>query len=131
MKLTVLLPFKILVEETPVLSIVVETRDGSFGLLPNRLDCVAALVPGILVYHTENGDENLLAVDEGILVKTGSDVSVSVRRALASNDINQLHQQVEQEYQTLNEEQQTMHSIMAKLESGFLHRFARFEKNER
>ena len=128
MKLTVLLPFKILVEETPVLSIVVETRDGSFGLLPNRLDCVAALVPGILVYHTENGDENLLAVDEGILVKTGSDISVSVRRALASNDINQLHQQVEQEYQTLNEEQQTMHSIMAKLESGFLHRFARFEK---
>ena len=128
MKLTVLLPFKVLVEETPVLSIVVETRDGSFGLLPNRLDCVAALVPGILVYHTENGDENLLAVDEGILVKTGSDISVSVRRALASNDINQLHQQVEQEYQTLNEEQQTMHSIMAKLESGFLHRFARFEK---
>lgn len=128
MKLTVLLPFKILVEETLVLSIVAETRDGFFSLLPNRLDCVAALVPGILVYQTENGDEKLLAVDEGILVKTGPEVSVSVRRALASNDIAQLHQQVEQEYQTLNEEQQTMHSIMAKLESGFLHRFARFEK---
>jgi F-type H+-transporting ATPase subunit epsilon len=128
MNLKISLPFKILVEETSVLSIVAETKDGSIGLLPNRLDCVAALVPGILIYQTQHEGEKLLAVDEGILVKTGSDVSVSVRRALVGADLAQLRQMVQQEYLTLDEEEQTMRSIMAKLESGFLHRFASFEK---
>lgn len=130
MNLKVLLPFQILVEETAVLSIVAETRAGSFGLLPHRLDCVAALVPGILIYETEADGEKLIAVDEGILVKTGSEVSVSVRRALAGADLGELRQLVEQDYRTLNQDEQAMRSVMAKLESGFLHRFASFQKNE-
>ena len=52
--------------------IVAETREGSFGLLPHRLDCVAALAPGILIYETEAEGEVFVAVDEGVLVKTGA-----------------------------------------------------------
>ena len=82
MKLTVLLPFQIFVEEDDVARIVAETPDGSFGLLPRRLDCVAALAPGILIYQTETGGEKCLAVDEGVLIKAGQDVLVSVRNAI-------------------------------------------------
>ena len=46
MNLKVFLPFKIFTEKAGVLRLSAETRDGSFGLLPHRLDCVAALVPG-------------------------------------------------------------------------------------
>ena len=53
MNLKVLLPFQIFAEKTGVKRIVAETREGSFGLLPHRLDCVAALAPGILIYETE------------------------------------------------------------------------------
>ena len=49
MHLKVLLPFQIFADKTDVSRIVAETREGSFGLLPHRLDCVAALVPGILI----------------------------------------------------------------------------------
>ena len=45
MHLKVLLPFQVFAEKTDVSRLVVETRDGSFGLLPHRLDCVAALTP--------------------------------------------------------------------------------------
>ena len=82
MNLKVLLPFRIFAQETGVARIVAETRAGSFGLLPHRLDCVAALAPGILTYGTEAGGEVYLAVDHGVLVKTGQEVLVSVRRAL-------------------------------------------------
>ena len=44
MNLKVLLPFRIFAEETGVLRIVAETREGSFGLLPHRLDCVLSLI---------------------------------------------------------------------------------------
>ena len=87
MNLKMLLPFQIFAEKTGVSRIVAETREGSFGLLPHRLDCVAALVPGILIYQTESDCEVLVAVDEGVLVKTGPDVLVSVRRAIGGKDL--------------------------------------------
>ena len=124
MHLKVLLPFQVFAEQTGVTRIVAETREGSFGLLPHRLDCVAALVPGILIYQTEAGPEVLVAVDKGILVKTGLDVLVSVRRAIGGTDLGQLHEAVEKEFLTLDENEQSVRIAVAKLETGFLRRFA-------
>jgi F-type H+-transporting ATPase subunit epsilon len=123
----VLLPFQVFAEKTGVTRIVAETREGSFGLLPHRLDCVAALVPGILIYQAESGGEVLVAVDEGVLVKTGTDVLVSVRRAIGGTDLVQLHTAVEKEFLTLDENEQSVRTAVAKLETGFLQRFAKFQ----
>jgi F-type H+-transporting ATPase subunit epsilon len=127
MNLKVLLPFQIFVEKTGVSRIVAETREGAFGLLPRRLDCVAALTPGILVYETDAAGEVFIAVDEGVLVKAGADVLVSVRRAIAGTNLGQLRDAVEQEFLILNEQEQNVRSVVAKLEAGFLRRFATFK----
>ena len=127
MNLKILLPFQIFAEKTGVSRIVAETPEGSFGLLPHRLDCVAALEPGILIYETESDGEVLVAVDEGVLIKTGLDVFVSVRRALGGADLGQLRDTVEQEFLTLDEQEQSMRSVMTKFEAGFLRRFASFQ----
>ncbi|TFG83703.1 MAG: F0F1 ATP synthase subunit epsilon [Chromatiales bacterium] len=127
MNLKILLPFRIFAEETGVSRIVAETREGSFGLLPQRLDCVAALAPGILIYETESAGEVFVALDEGVLVKTGPDVLVSVRRAFAGTELGQLRDMVEKEFLTLNEQEQSARAVMAKLEAGFLRRFAAFQ----
>jgi F-type H+-transporting ATPase subunit epsilon len=127
MNLKILLPFQIFAEKTGVSRIVAETREGSFGLLPHRLDCVAALTPGILTYQTESDGEVFMAVDEGVLVKTGRDVLVSVRRAMGGADLSQLRASVEREYLTLDEHEQSVRAAMAKLEAGFLRRFAAFQ----
>jgi F-type H+-transporting ATPase subunit epsilon len=127
MNLKVLLPFQIFAEKTGVSRIVAETQEGSFGLLPHRLDCVAALAPGILTYETEADGEVFVAVDEGVLVKAGLDVLVSVRRALGGADLGQLRDSVKQEFLTLDENEQGVRTVMAKLESGFLQRFATFQ----
>ena len=124
MHLKLLLPFQVFVERTDVSRIVAETSEGSFGLLPHRLDCIAALVPGILIYQTEADGEVFVAVDEGVLVKTGSDVLVSVRRAIGGTDLGQLHAAVEKEFLTLDEQEKSVRLVTAKLETGFLRRFA-------
>ncbi|UHD16452.1 F0F1 ATP synthase subunit epsilon [Thiocapsa bogorovii] len=123
MNLKILLPFRIFAEITEVTRIVAETPDGSFGLLPRRLDGVAALAPGILIYETEAEGEVCLAVDAGVLVKTGPEVLVSVRRAIRGTDLGQLRATVEREFMILDEREQEMRAVMAKLESGFLRRF--------
>jgi F-type H+-transporting ATPase subunit epsilon len=124
MNLKVLLPFGIFAEKAGVSRIIAETRDGSFGLLPHRLDCVAALTPGILTYETEEEGEVYVAVDEGVLVKTGPDVLVSVRRAMGGTNLGQLHAAVAQEFLKLDEHEQGVRSVMAKLETGMLRRLA-------
>ena len=127
MNLKILLPFKIFSEKADVLRIVAGTREGpSFGLLPHRLDCVAALAPGILIYETEADGEVYVAVDEGILVKTGTNVLVSVRNAIGGVNLGQLREAVDREFLTLDEQEKSVRSVLAKLESGFIHRFAAF-----
>lgn len=127
MNLKVLLPFQIFAEITDVTRILAEMPDGSFGLLPQRLDCVAALAPGILIYETVTDGEVFLALDEGVLVKTGRDVLVSVRAAISGTDLGELRDSVEKEFLTLDEHQQSTRTVMAKLETGFLRRFATFQ----
>lgn len=128
MNLEVLLPFKVFAEKTGVSRIIAETSEGAFGLLPNRLDCVAALVPGILVFETEGDGEVCIAIDEGILVKAGTDVRVSVRNAIGGTDLGQLRAAVEQEFANLDEQEKSVRSVLAKLESRFIRRFAGFHR---
>jgi F-type H+-transporting ATPase subunit epsilon len=126
MNLKILLPFRVFAETTGVTRIVAETRDGSFGLLPHRLDCVAALVPGILIYEAKGEAEVYVAVDEGVLVKTELDVLVSVRRAIGGTDLGQLRDSVEREFLNLDEHEQSVRSVLANMESGFIRRMAAF-----
>jgi F-type H+-transporting ATPase subunit epsilon len=126
MHLRVLLPFQVFAEKAEVSRIVAETIAGSFGLLPQRLDCVAALVPGILTYETAAEGEVFLAVDEGVLVKADREVLVSVRRAVGGSDLGQLQDLVEKQFLDIDASERDARSIMARLESGFLHRLAAF-----
>jgi len=124
MNLKVLLPFQVFADKTGVSRIVAETRKGSFGLLPHRLDCVAALAPGILTYETTSDGEVFVAVDEGVLVKTGPDVLVSVRRAMGGTDLGQLREAVAREFLTLDEHEQSVRSVLAKMEGDLIRRMA-------
>jgi F-type H+-transporting ATPase subunit epsilon len=126
MKLKVLLPFEIFAEASDILRVVAETPDGSFGLLPSRLDCVAALTPGILIYETESKSEVCVAVDEGVLVKTGSDVLVSVRNAIAGTDLGKLREAVEREFLSQDEQERVVRSVLARMEGDIIRRMASF-----
>ena len=124
MRLKILLPFKVFADKSDVLRIVAESRSGAFGLLPNRLDCAVALAPGILTYETKAEGEVCLAVDEGVLVKTGSEVLVSVRNAIGDMDLGELHKAIEREFLNLDEQEKSVRSVLAKLEGGFIRSFA-------
>jgi F-type H+-transporting ATPase subunit epsilon len=127
MNLKVLLPFRVFANASGLSRVVAETREGSFGLLPHRLDCVAALAPGILMYETQADGEVHLAVDAGVLVTTGPDVLVSVRRALGGTSLSDLHHAVDEEFRRVDERELSLRAVMAKLEAGVLNRLAVFQ----
>jgi F-type H+-transporting ATPase subunit epsilon len=61
-----------------------------------------------------------------VLVKTGLDVLISVRNAIGGTDLGQLREAVEREFLNLNEREQSVRSVMAKMESDFIGRLAKF-----
>lgn len=126
MRLKILLPFAFFFESESVTRIVAETSEGSFGFLPQRLDCVMALVPGILTYETESDRETYVAIDEGIMIKAGADVWVSVRSAVSGTDLSTLRKHVEAEYVQLSEQQASVRSVLKKMESSFMRRLSEF-----
>lgn len=129
MQLKVLIPSCIFLEQDQVIRLVAETPRGSFGILPHRLDCVAALAPGILLFEVANRGEMFLAVDEGILVKTGPQVLVSVRNAVGGSDLGELRATVDREFLTLDECAKSVRTVLAKLESDFARRLLELSRH--
>ena len=128
MQLKVLLPSGIFATITDVTRIVAMTPAGSVGLLPHRLDCATVLTPGLLTYSTALTGEIHLAVDAGVLVKTGADVLVCVRHAIAGADLAHLRQAVEQEMLHLNDEEKSNRTRLAHLESGLIRAFVELQR---
>lgn len=126
MKLKILLPTQVLMEET-VSKITAEAINGSFTLLPKHIDFVTSLIPSIFSFFTESGEEQFMAVDDGILVKKGDEVFLSTARAVQGSDMEELQYLVERELKVLGETEKKARSVMARLESDTLRRFMQLE----
>jgi F-type H+-transporting ATPase subunit epsilon len=128
MRLKVLLPTEVLVDEE-VVKVTAEAENGSFSLLPRHIDFVAALVPGLFSFvKTEDGVEEFLAVDEGILVKCGPEIMVSTRQAARGAELGTLKATVEQTFKVLTDQEKRARSALANLEANFIRRFLKLEE---
>ncbi len=122
MNLKILLPTEIFLDEE-VSKVTAEARNGSFCLLPEHIDFAAALVPGLLSFKAEEGEEIFLAVDEGVLVKVGQNISVSTRNAVRGPSLGQLRKTIEERFKVLDDREKTARSVMARIEASFVRRF--------
>lgn len=126
--LKLLLPDRVFLEAKGVKRLIVSTDQGSVGVYPRRRDFVAALVPGILTYESEQGEELYLAVDQGIVVKTGSEVVISAHSATRGEGLGHLQEAVEKEMLTLSEIDSSTRTTLRKLETDMFRRIMEFRK---
>ncbi|MEO6151331.1 MAG: F0F1 ATP synthase subunit epsilon [Mucilaginibacter sp.] len=126
MTIKILLPYKVFAEIKNVDSVVAETSEGSFGFLPQRLDCVAVLVPGIFAYNTDK--VHYLAVDEGLLVKTGERIMISVRNAVGGVELGKLADTIKNDFKTMSANEEKVRYMASKLENGFLSRLKKYQE---
>ncbi len=122
MRLEVITPMAVCVDRT-VRRIVAEAPGGHFGMWPGHIDVVSELVPGILLYETEDGAERFVAVNSGTLVKCGTEVRVAVRGAVDGDDLGALRARVESEFRQHDEEERQSRAALARLEASMIRRF--------
>ena len=130
MNLKVLLPTKVYIDQD-IVKVVAEAENGSFCLLPRHIDFVAALIPGILSYESVEGQEEFVAVDEGILVKVGQEVLISTRNAEKSSELGKLKETVEKSFQVVDDRERKARSATAKLEADLARKFLELGRHER
>lgn len=128
MHLRIFLPNGLFASVEGVTRIVAVTPGGSYGLLPHRLDCATALAPGLLSYSTGDGLQIHLAIDAGVLVKTGADVRVCVRHAIAGADLGALRSMVDRQFLDLSEQEKQIRSTLAQLEGGLIRAFVELRR---
>ncbi len=128
MRLTVRLPAEILLREE-VSRIKAEAENGWFGMLPRHIDFVTALVPSVLTFQPIGKPEEYLAIDQGILVKCGPDVSVSTRAAVRGTSLEQLERDVESQFLTQEEREKKNLAYETKLEADLVHGLLELEKH--
>jgi F-type H+-transporting ATPase subunit epsilon len=100
-----------------------ETAMGSYCLLPRHVDLVASQVPGLIAYETEDGKTEWVAVDEGVVVKRGLEVRISVRDATQGAGLEELEEVVTRHYRNLDLKERESRAAASRLEADFVRRF--------
>jgi F-type H+-transporting ATPase subunit epsilon len=127
MQLKVQVPGEILIDE-PVQKVIAEAKNGYFCLEPRHIDFVAALVPGLITYLTEDGTEQILAGDEGVLVKCDKEVLISTFNAVPGRDLETLRNTVTNYFNSQSVEERQARAAVARLEAGIVRRFIEMDK---
>ncbi len=126
MRLRVLLPTRVLVDAA-TRRITAEGRHGSFTLLPRHVDVVVALVAGLLSWEAD-GAEAVAAVDGGLLIKRGPDVTIGTHRAVQAEALAGLRRAIDEEFRAGREREQLARGAIARLEVDFIQRFLELER---
>lgn len=126
MHLDVLVPTRVAVD-CDVEKVSAEGAEGSFTLLPEHIDIVCSLRPGLLSFHDVDGNETFLAIDGGVLVKQQQTVRVSTPRAVRG-ELGELRQAVEQEFRRLSQRQEQARTATEKMRADFIRRFIELER---
>ncbi len=127
MQMTLRLPTRTLYEG-PATRLFAEAENGAFGMLPNHIDFVTALVPSVLILTLADGEERIFGIDEGILVKKGHDVDIAIRRGVQGSDLASLRETVQESFVEVDEEERVARSALSRLEAGIVRRFADLQR---
>jgi len=119
--LKVVLPHKVLWNDR-VAAMTAEGSNGYFGIQPRHQDFISDIVPGILIVRTDGGRERFMALDDGLLVKRGSEVTVAAVNGVLGDSLERLRRTVREEFLRRDEKERKSRSVLSMLEGAIIRR---------
>jgi F-type H+-transporting ATPase subunit epsilon len=100
MKLRIITPLSVAVDEDGVLAVRAEDDSGSFGILPGYADFLTSLSISVVSWKSGDGARHFAAIRHGVLtVRGGQNVSIATREAILGNDLATLDETVLKQFQ--------------------------------
>lgn len=117
MRLRIVTPLAMIIDEDGVLAIRAEDASGSFGILPHHADFLTSLSISVVSWKSGNGSRHYCVVRRGVLaVAAGRDITIATREAVAGDDLATLDETVLARFRSEIEAERTEH-----IESTRLH----------
>lgn len=89
LNLRIYTPEKLVLEEE-ILKITVNGEEGSFTILPRHIDYISSFNDCIIYYTDKNEKVKFIAVNQGILTKTGRNIEISTFHIITGNSLQEL-----------------------------------------
>ncbi len=117
MKLRIVTPLSVVVEDDRVVSLRAEDASGSFGILPHHADFLTSLAISVVSWHGPGGSQHYCAVRGGVLtVSAGQEVAIATREAVASDDLATLDATILAGFRADRETERTQHVETTRLQ---------------
>ncbi|MEI2386898.1 F0F1 ATP synthase subunit epsilon [Breoghania sp. JC706] len=123
MKLAIVTPLQVVVDEEAVVSIRAEDASGSFGILSGHADFLTSLAISVVRWMRKDQTWGFCAVRGGVLtVAHGSAVSIATREAVAGDDLATLDQVVLERFHKELDEERTQNVEATRLHLDMIRR---------
>ncbi len=110
MRLRIVTPLSVVIDEDNVLALRAEDATGNFGILPHHADFLTSLAISVVSWESNDGTLHHCAVRCGVLsVRDGQDVAVATREAVPGDDLATLDATVLARFRTNIETERTEH----------------------
>jgi F-type H+-transporting ATPase subunit epsilon len=88
MKLRIITPLTVIVDEDGVVALRAEDATGSFGILPQHAEFLTSLAISVVFWESSDGTRHYCAVRRGVLsVIAGRKINIATRDAVVSDDL--------------------------------------------
>jgi F-type H+-transporting ATPase subunit epsilon len=109
-RLRIVTPLSVVIDEDGVLALRAEDATGSFGILPHHADFLTSLVISVVSWESNDETRHHCAVRRGVLsVCGGQDISVATREAMPGDDLATLDKTVLARFRSDIENERTEH----------------------
>ncbi|MFI5015677.1 MAG: F0F1 ATP synthase subunit epsilon [Hyphomicrobiales bacterium] len=126
MRLRIVTPLSVVVDEDGVLALRAEDATGSFGILPRHADFLTSLAISIVTWEGSNGTRHYCAVRRGVLsVVGGHDITVATREAVPGDELATLDETVLGRFRTDIETERTEHVESTRLHLNAIRQIVR------
>jgi F-type H+-transporting ATPase subunit epsilon len=127
MKLVVITPTEVALNEESVRHVRAEDQSGAFGIAPGHTDFLTTLVVCVVRWRDHRGDEHYVAVRGGVLrVRRGEAVEVATREAVVNDDLGHLLSEVLKAMRENIETERSARSGVLRLEHAAIRQIYRY-----
>jgi F-type H+-transporting ATPase subunit epsilon len=117
MRLRIITPLSVVIDEDGVLALRADDATGSFGILPRHADFLTSLAICVVSWESSNGMRHYCAVRRGVLsVDGGHDIAIATREAVPGDNLVTLDQTVLARFRADIETQRTEHVESTRLQ---------------
>jgi F-type H+-transporting ATPase subunit epsilon len=132
MRLRIITPLSVVVDEDGVLALRAEDATGSFGILPRHADFLTSLAISAVRWESSDGTRHYCAVRRGVLsVIAGRDITIATREAVPGDDLATLDATVLGRFRADLETERTEHIQSARLQLNAIRQIMRHLRPDR